>query len=287
MTPSRDRASDRDSARERARDHADDAKDAVDAVSSHPVLTGLARVGHVVNGLLHLVIAGIALQVAWGAGGGEQADQSGALAALAAQPLGMVLLWVFVVGAGALALWYLTEVISPPPGEDEVTDRVKAGAKALVYAAIAWSAAKFATGSGSSGSSEEQTKGLTQTLMSYPAGQVLVVVVGIAVIAVGGYYIRKGVNQGFLDDLRRNPGVLATSVGTLGYPAKGLVLGLVGVFFVVAAVQQKSEEATGLDGALKALKDQPFGPYLLTAVALGIIAFGLYCFVRARYARID
>lgn len=263
-----------------------EARRAADEIGSHPALTALARIGHVVNGVLHLAIAGIALQVAWGGDGG-QADQSGALAALAEQPLGTALLWVFVVGGGALALWYLTEVVSPPPGEDDVSDRVKAGAKAVVYAAIAWSAAKFAVGSGSSGSSEEQTTGLTQTLMSYPAGQVLVGVVGLVVLAVGGYYVHKGATQGFLDDLTKNPGTLATSVGTIGYPAKGIVLGLVGIFFVVAAVQQDPKEATGLDGALKSLKEQAFGPYLLTAVALGIVAFGLYCFVRARYARLD
>ena len=106
-----------------------EARRAADELGSHPVLTGLARVGHVVNGLLHLVIAALALQVAWG-DSGEQADQSGALATLAAQPLGTVTLWVFVVGAGALALWYLTEVVSPPPGEDDASDRAKAGAKA-------------------------------------------------------------------------------------------------------------------------------------------------------------
>lgn len=263
-----------------------EARRAADEIGSHPALTALARVGHVVNGVLHLAIAGIALQVAWGGGGG-QADQSGALAALAEQPLGTALLWVFVVGAGSLALWYLTEVVSPPPGEDDVFDRVKAGAKAVVYAAIAWSAAKFAVGSGSSGSSEDQTTGLTQTLMSYPAGQVLVGVVGLVVVAVGGYYVHKGATQGFLDDLTENPGTLATSVGMIGYRAKGIVLRLVGIFFAVAAWQQDPKEATGLDGALKSLKAQAFGPYLLTAVALGIVAFGLYCFVRARYARLD
>jgi hypothetical protein len=263
-----------------------EARRTADAIGSHPALIALARVGHVVNGLLHVVIAVIALQVAWGGGGG-QADQSGAFAALASQPLGTVTLWVFVVGAGALALWYLTEVVSPPSGESEATDRAKSGAKAVVYAAIAWTAVRFAAGSGSSGSSEEQTQGVTQTLMSYPAGQVLVAAVGLVVIGVGAYYVRKGVTHGFLGDLTKNPGVLATSVGTFGYPAKGVVLALVGVFFVVAAWQQESEEATGLDGALKSLKDQPFGPYLLTAVALGILAFGLYCFVRARYAKLD
>lgn len=268
---------------QRAKDAAGDAVDSIDDVSSHPVVTGLARLGHAVNGLLHIVIAGIALQVAWGGGG--QADQSGALASLGGTPVGGVTLWVFVVGAGALALWYLAQAVAPPPGEDEAADRGKAVAKGAVYGAVAWTAARFAAGGSSD--SEQQTQGVTQTLMSYPAGQLLVGAVGVVVLAVGGYYVHKGVTRGFLDDLVKNPGVLATTVGTLGYPAKGVVLGIVGVFFAVAAWQQDPDEAEGLDGALKTVHDQPSGPYLLTAVALGLIAFGLYCFVRARYARLD
>lgn len=262
----------------------DDAQDAVEEVSSHPAMTGLARLGHAVNGVLHVVIAFIALQVAWGSSG-QSADQSGALRALGSTSLGTATLWVFVVGAGALGLWYLAQAVAPPPGEDEAKDRAKAVAKAVVYGAVAVSAARFAVGSGRS--SEQQTEGVTQRLMSAPAGQVLVGLVGLVVLGVGGYYVYKGVTQKFLEDLERNPGVLATSTGSIGYPAKGVVLGIVGLFFVVAAWQEDPKQAQGLDGALKSLKDQAFGPYLLTLVALGVIAFGLYCFVRARYADLD
>lgn len=266
---------------------AEELTDAVDTVSSHPVAVALARLGHAVNGALHLLIAGIALQVAWGSAGDEQADQSGALAALAGQPLGVVLLWVFVVGGAALGLWYLAESVSPAPGDDGALDRGKSVAKGVVYLAIAWLALRVATGSASSGSSEQQTRGVTQTLMSQPAGQWLVAGVGVVVIAVGGYYVAKGLRRGFLDDLAEHPGTWAVAAGLVGYPAKGIVLGLVGAFFVIAAWQQDPSEATGLDGALKELGEQPFGPYLLTAVAAGLIAFGIYCLARARYARLD
>ncbi|GAA1238196.1 DUF1206 domain-containing protein [Janibacter melonis] len=265
----------------------DDAVDAVDDASSHPVVIALARVGHAVNGVLHLVIAGIALQLAWGAAGDEQADQSGALAALAGQPLGALLLWVFVVGGTALGLWYLAEVVAPSPGDGGASERAKSGAKGVVYLAIAWSAFRFATGSGESGSSEDQTQTLTQTLMRQPAGQWLVAAVGLVVVAVGAYYVQKGVRQRFMKDLTRHPGVWAVTAGTIGYPAKGAVLALVGIFFVVAAWQHDPDEAQGLDGALKAVKGAEYGPYLLTAMALGIIAFGIYCIARARYARLD
>ena len=122
--------------------------------------------------------------------------------------------------------------------------------------------------------------------MQQPAGQWLVGGVGVAVIAVGGYHVYKGVARTFLEDLEEHPGRIATVLGAVGYPAKGAVLALVGAFFVIAAVRHQSSQADGLDGALKSLRDEPFGPALLTVVAVGLVAFGLYCFARARHQRI-
>lgn len=269
---------------DRAEDAARSAQRTADDVGSSPVVTALARVGFVVVGLLHALIAGIALQVAWGSSGDEQADQSGALAAIAGQPFGKALLWVVVVGSAMLTIWYLTELVAP---RQEITDRVKAVAKAGIYAAIAWSAARFATGGASRGSSEEQTQDFTQRLMSVPAGQWLVIAIGLVVVGVGILYARKGITTGFREDLEEDPGEAACWVGRVGYVAKGVALALVGVFFLVAAWRQEAEEAQGLDGALKSLKGQPYGPYLLTLVALGLVAFALYCLIRARHARLE
>ncbi|UUZ44450.1 DUF1206 domain-containing protein [Janibacter limosus] len=265
-------------------DARDAARDTARKVGDHPALEALARAGFVVSGVLHIVLGWTAGRVGWGSGG--RADQSGALSTLASNPAGTILMWVIVIGLAALVLWQLTVAIGPRLGDSGVLDRVKAVGKAVVYGAIARTAAKFAMGSGSSSSSEQSSQDVTATLMEAPAGQLLVGAVGVAVIAVGGYHVYKGVTRKFLDDLEEDPGTRATRSGTVGYPAKGAVLALVGVFFVIAAVQHQSSQASGLDGALKSLRDQPFGPYLLTVVAVGLVAFGLYCFARARHQRI-
>lgn len=262
----------------------DDARDAVRTVGDHPALEALARVGFAVSGLLHIVMGYTAGRVGWGGGG--QADQSGALSTLASNPAGTVLMWVIVVGLIALVVWQLTVAVAPSVGEGGAVDRIKAAGKAIVYAALAYTAAGFALGSGSSSSSEQSSQDVTATLMEQPAGQWLVGAVGVAVIAVGGYHVHKGLSRKFLQDLEEDPGRWATALGMIGYPAKGAVLALVGAFFVSAAVQHQSSEAAGLDGALKSLRDEPFGPTLLTAVAVGLIAFGVYCFARARHQRI-
>src|SRR5690606_31026692 len=154
------------------------------------------------------------------------------------------------------------------------------------YGVLAATAGRFALGSGSSQSAAQSSHGITATLMAQPAGQALVAAVGVVIVGVGVYHVHKGLTHKFLEELERDPGAAARVLGMVGCPAKGVVLGLVGVFFVIAAVQHQSSEAAGLDGALKSLKDEPFGPYLITAVGVGFVAFGVYLLARARHQRI-
>ena len=76
-----------------------------------------------------------------------------------------------------------------------------------------------------------------------------------------------------------------TTVGVVGYVAKGFALLLVGLLVIIATVTAHPEESTGLDGSLKALREQPFGVYLLAAVGVGLICYGIYMVVRAKLAK--
>jgi hypothetical protein len=254
------------------------------------VLTGpqrtvepLARIGYALSGLLHLLIGTLAVRVALGGGG--SADQSGALSQVAAQPFGRALLWVGVVGFVALALVYVSAAVWGPQRSGE---RVRSAAKALVYLALAWTALGFARGSG--GSSSRQSADVTARLLGLPGGRLLVVVIGLVVVGVGGYHVAKGSRKKFLRDLRGGVegqlGGAVVKTGTVGYVAKGVALVVVGLLFVVAAVRSDPSQATGLDGALRALREQPFGVVLLLVVAVGLAAFGVYSIARARYGRL-
>jgi len=253
--------------------------------SDNPALEWAARAGYATSGLLHLLIGWIALQVAVG-GGGKNADQSGALASLADNGLGKVLLWVAVLGFLGLALWQLADALVGHAGEDKDVwaDRAKALGKAVVYLALAWSALTFARGR--STNSKSQSVDFTAKLLDKPGGRLLVVVVGLAVLAVGAYHVYKGWKKKFLEDLEENPGTWATRAGQVGYVAKGVALAIVGILFSAAGVHQQPKEATGLDGALKSLRDQPFGTGLLVIMAAGFACYGLYSFARARHARL-
>lgn len=261
-------------------------KQAASRASDHPVLEGAARVGYAVSGLLHLLIGWITLQVAFGQGG-KSADQTGALGSLAQNGLGKLLLWLAVVGFLGLAVWQVTDAVIGHPGDDKDAwgGRAKAAGKAAVYLALAWSAFNFARGRSSS-SGNSQSQDFTASLLDKPGGRILVVVVGLGIIAVGAYHVHKGWTKKFLQDLEDNPGPWATRAGRFGYIAKGVALAIVGFLFCAAGVKEQAKEATGLDGALKSLRDEPFGPALLVVMALGFASFGLYSFARSRHAKV-
>jgi hypothetical protein len=242
--------------------------------NSKPLEIG-ARIGFAVNGLLHILIGGIALGVAFGSDG--EADQGGALGQLASNPVGAVVLWVIVVGLAALGLFSLLSAVV------DTDDKLKNAAKGIAYLAVGFTALRFAQG-GSSDSSDT-TESLSATLLGTPGGVILLVVLGLGVIAIGVYFVVKGARRKFLDDIS-GAGRATRVTGTVGYIAKGIAVAVVGILFIVAAVTTDATKASGLDGALKSLADLPFGVLILAVVALGLIAFGIYSFVRARKARL-
>jgi hypothetical protein len=262
-----------------------DVTSAASRASDHPALETAARVGYATSGVLHLLIGWIALQVAFAASG-KSADQSGALATLSGNGVGKVGLWIAVVGFLGLGIWQALDAIAGHPGSDADAwgGRAKAFAKCVVYLALSWTAFAFARGQVKS--SRSQTVDFTTTLMREPGGRALVVVVGIAVIGVGIYHGYKGWSKKFLQDLEDHPGTWATRAGQIGYIAKGVALVIVGILFVSAGLHKSPKQATGLDGALRALRDQPMGAGLLVVMALGFAAYGLYSFARARHAKV-
>jgi len=259
-----------------------DLKHAAQQVGDNDAVAAAARAGYAVNGVLHLLIGWIALQVAWGfSGGGGAADQSGALSTLAASGLGRVILWIGVVGYLGLGLWQLAQSLR---AQVEMKDRLKYAGKGIVYLILAGTAFSYARGNGSS--SSQQSSDITATLMSQPLGTALVVLVGAALVGVGGYHVVKGWRRKFLSDLVDNPGRLVTALARFGYIAKGIALAIVGVLFWIAAMTNDPKQSTGLDGALKSLLAVPAGKVLLTLIALGFVAYGIYSFVRAKKARV-
>ena len=236
-------------------------------------------VGLIAYGVVHLLVAWIALQLAWGSTS-EEASHSGALHELASKPFGGFLLWVVAFGLFALVVWKVLELVY---GHLDTHKKVSSAGRAVVYLYLGISAVKIASGSG--GSSSGKSSGITAKLMENAAGRVLLVIVGLVVIGIGVYQIYKAVKKKFIEDLTGGVAESTILLGRIGYAAKGIAFVIVGGLFVWAALSYEPEKAGGLDAALHTVREQAFGSVLLTLMALGIACFGAYCFVWSRNAK--
>ncbi|GAA1718517.1 DUF1206 domain-containing protein [Isoptericola hypogeus] len=254
------------------------------------MLQTLARSGYAASGVVHLLLGYLAVRLAFGSTPAGSADQNGVFQELASAPGGAALLWVVAVGFGALALWQLLEALLGVAGTDTAKQagaRAKAAAKAVLYGVLAATAGRYAQGGSSGGGTQES---LTADLMKAPAGRWLVAAVGLAIVGVGVFHVVKGWRKNFLDDLRGTGGgavgQAVVRLGQVGYEAKGVALGVLGGLFVAAAWTSDAQKAGGIDDALRVIRDQPYGTVLLVATGVGIAAYGVYSFARARYARL-
>ncbi|MFH8251959.1 DUF1206 domain-containing protein [Microbacterium sp. B2969] len=245
-----------------------------------------ARIGYVVLGIVHLVIAGIAISIATGRGG--KADQGGAMGQIQKAPAGIVLLWVVALGLVALAAWQITEAVleRDPDAKKKWGHRAKYVGTAVVYLAIAGTALVYALGGSSDSSQSTQT--FSAQLMATPGGVILVAVIGLGVAAIGVAFVFRGITRAFEKNLVlpaniARPGIV--TFGVVGYIAKGIAVGVAGILFVVAAIMHDPQTAGGLDAALHTLAGLPFGSVILWVVGAGLGVYGVFCFARARYAR--
>jgi hypothetical protein len=251
-----------------------------------PWVKTLGQVGVAAIGIVYLLLAWIALQVAFG-GSDQTADNTGALREIAEKPFGKVLLGVMAIGLFFYAVWQFVEAaigFEEKDGNEKIFKRVSAGAKGLFGAALGVQSLRLATG-GSSGSSSQKQTDWTAKLLELPAGRVLVVIVGLAVIALSGYLVYKGVKKKFLEKLEGGADQKLVRLGQVGWIARGVAFGVLGILIVVAGVTADPEKSGGLDAALKTLASQPFGKWILIAVALGLAAYGVFQLMTARHRR--
>lgn len=257
-----------------------------DAETSAP-LRALARGGYAANGVVHVLIGVIVLTIAFGGSGNS--DQSGAFLAVAGAPLGFVALWALTGLLWALGLWHILEAILVSRASDvkKWGVRVSEGGQAVVFIALGAIAASVALGAKPSG--DTAAKEASRGVLSLPGGPWLLALVGIG-IGIGGIsFVVMGILRSFEKKISipsAPMGAVVTTLGVVGFIAKGVALAIVGVLLIVAAVKVDAESAGGLDGAIQALLAVFLGPVLVGLVGAGFVAYGVFCFFRARYARL-
>lgn len=260
-----------------------------------PWVEWLARLGFAAKGVVYSLIGVLAIQYAFGQGG-QTTGSTGALETIAGEPFGQILLGLIALGLVGYSVWQFMRAAmdTESQGSDAegVVKRIGYAASGIIYFGLAMVAGGLAIGSAIGGGGGSNISDWTATVMSQPFGRWLVGIGGVIVIGVGLYRIYKGYSTKFQEKL--NLGEMSETerkwtvrFGRAGLAAQGIVFAMIGSFFVQAAVQYQPSEARGLGGALQTLAEQSYGPWLLTIVALGLVAHGIYMFILARYRRIE
>lgn len=270
----------------------DEVKAAARGAESSTTLRVLARAGIAANGLVHVLIGAIVLVVAFGGQG--ESDQAGAFKAIAGAPLGFAALWILTIALWALAVWHVVEGILARDRDGDAKGfakkwgvRVSEWGQAVVFAALGALSAAVALGARPDG--DDTAEGTSRGILSLPGGPFVLGAVGLGVGIGGVVFVVMGVRRSFRDKMSIPSTPIGRSVeilGAVGFVAKGVALIVVGILLLVAAVKVDPDAAGGLDGAIRALLALPYGPILAGIVGCGLIAYGVFCFFRARYARL-
>jgi hypothetical protein len=265
------------------------------AHKARPWVEKLARLGYATKGVVYTIIGVIAALAAL-RGGGRTADSRGALEEIVRQPYGRVMLIVVAVGLACYALWRLTQGVldTEDKGSEWKGLAVRAGYACIgfVYFGLGYSAVSLVLGGGAGDSSDEKSRAWSATFMALPFGRLLVGLGGLGFIGFGLWQCYKAYKRKFREKLKRgemgeHTSDFITRAGQFGLASRGVVFGVVGVFLIQAALHARAHEARGLGGALHALEERAYGPWILGVVALGLVAYGFLMFAHALYRRID
>lgn len=258
------------------------------------VITVLARWGYAARGMVYLLVGGLAVLAAFGQGGGETTDSRGALESLLTAPHGRVVLGIIAFGLVGYALWRAIQAVidtdSHGLGVKGIAIRSGLLISSFTHILLAGFAARLATALGqSSTESGNGSEGAVTWLMSQPAGRWLVAAVGVVIIGAGIAHGLKGWKARFHEHFDMPPDIQrwAYPVCRFGLVIRGLVFLMIGGFFIIAAYQFNPDEAGGLTEVFHTLQSQPFGPWLLTFVAVGLFSFGVYSLLEAIFRRVN
>jgi uncharacterized membrane protein HdeD (DUF308 family) len=255
---------------------------------------GLARYGLVAKGVSYGLVGVLAGTLAIGSGG-KATSRGGALATLADETYGKVLLVLLALGFAAYGIWRLLQALfdreDEGSGAKGLVKRAGYLGRAAIYAGLTYTTIRLLTGSGGNQSQTREARKTTAQVLDWPAGRWLVGITGLCLIGAGLFNGYRAFTQKFEEkwkgvEMGRAERRWAARIGTAGLLSRLVVFSLIGVFLLKAALEYDPQEAIGLDGALQKVAQASYGPWLLGFVAAGLICYGIFCFVEARYRRV-
>ncbi|WP_299260290.1 DUF1206 domain-containing protein [uncultured Kushneria sp.] len=256
------------------------------------LVTLAARCGYTAKGMVYITIGWLSMMATMGMGG-RNGGSSDAVRELASQPFGGVMMTLLSVGLFGYTAWRLVQAFfdAEHKGRDwkGILTRLGYVLSGLIYAGIAINCIELLLDNGGSSSS---TSSQTRTVMAHPGGIVAIFLVGLGFLGVGLRQIWRGWHHSYeknwhLEQMSHRQRLIAANVSRVGLTARGIVFMIIALFLCLSAINTDPSDARGLGGALRAVAEQPFGPWLLGLVALGLMAYGCYCLVNARFRNVN
>jgi hypothetical protein len=262
--------------------------------NSHETVKLLLRIGYIAKGAVYVTVGILAASAVFGWFGGNDVEGTrGAVEAIAAQPFGNFLLILLVAGLAGYVLWRFVQAFmdTENKGNDAKgwVQRIGFMISGVTYAALAWYAISLSGwfDAGTSGGGSQKTE-LTAKLMQSEAGILVVGVAGLVFIVLGLYQGYRAISGKFkenwqTEDMSQSEEHIATRLAQFGIGIRAVTFVIIGSLIIKAAMDADPSRDTGLGEALRTIAEQPYGHAALVATAVGLVCYGIYCFINSRY----
>jgi hypothetical protein len=257
------------------------------AAEAKPWIKKIAQAGYISKGIVYVLLGLLGFMAAFELTRNNEATQSGTLQFVKDLPAGTILLLLLALGLICYSIWRGIQTFYNPTNEEKKwTKRLRYLFSGLAYLALAYTALRAAFENNSNNGDQNQK--LAGELMSQPLGQVLVGIAGLIFAGVGIYQIYYGFSEKYrkhVQDLSLQSQHASTLLksGKIGYISRGTVWLVIAYLFFRAAIHSSASEAGSTGKAFQFIETSSFGSYLLAALGLGLIAYGIFNFIRARY----
>lgn len=265
------------------------------AADAAPWIERMARVGFAAKAMLYAVVGVLAFKAAFGTGG-RTTGTHGALGEILEKPFGKTLLCIMALGLIGYAVWRIIEGVTDPEGRGSdakgMALRASFIARGLAHGALGITALRVAFRKTSGDDDGGAAKEATSRAMEAPGGEWLVIAVALGIAGYGLYQLYRAAvaklsKQLDFGAIQAETGNWMIHICRFGIAARGLVFTMIGVLLFRAGRDENAQEAGGIGEALGALGGGDNGRLILGVVAVGMIAYGVYEAINARYRRID
>ena len=244
-------------------------------------LDWIAKAGYAARGIVYILFGWLALS----ARSNAEKGKNGVFDAIQDMPLGDALLTLTAIGLLAYGIYRLTCAFLDTEGKGDdpkgLAGRAAQFGSGVIHLALAYTATQFIGGDKTQAAADgETTREATRTLLDFEVGDTGLWFVALGFFAAAAWQGYRAIKSKHMKNIAGDAPPFADTIGRIGVATRGLVFAVIGWSFVRAAQTESSEQAKGMGNAVASLSESGG---LYTFVAVGLILFGVFSLIQARY----